>query len=615
MTNRDGIVALVLALLAAGSCFLGTSRTALVDTDEPRYAETARVMLETGDWLHPSFGSEPRHAKPALTYWLIALSYRAFGVTEFAARFPSGVFCVLIALGLFLVGRRLGGTAAGGAAALVWATLVQTGIWARACLTDNILTFWIAGACVALWFGGAAEPRRKLWPYLAAAALMALADLTKGPVGIIIPIAVWGVRMLARRRLRAELRHGSLWLAAAALIALTAPWYVLQLLAYGGDYSRSFLGADNIGRFLHAPPHEVAWWSPFYYLPVLLIAGYPWTSLLPLAWGELRSQPSERPSPPAPLPRERGARTHRGRGEGGADGPGSAALPGLDERPGGGPGLAPWAIACRRFAAQQGRLDGPHPDPLPGGEGIASYLTVWFLVPVVLFSLSGTKFPQYIQSAYPAAALLIGLWAALGRAVAAPAWRRAAAALLVTSGAIVAAAAIAMPRLIEADARRRATTVPAELGLVAGAVAVVCVGLAGATVLALRWGKLRALVHLALAGWLVPSVFLFCLGPFVIAYRAEPFRQAGLALRAEMPPTGRIYTYGHGVRSSALVFYSRHNMTEVPVGHPDLIRRAMRERDVVVTRPDRVGELSGIPGLEVTDTYSRWVMVLRRGAP
>jgi len=555
VTTRSGIPALALALLAAGSCFLGTNRTALVDTDEPRYAETARVMLETGDWFHPTFNGEPRHAKPALTYWLIAVCYRAFGVTEFAARFPSGVFSFLTALGLFLVGRRLGGAAAGGAAALVWATFVQTGIWARACLTDSILTFWIAGACVALWFGATSEPRRKLWPYLAAAVMMAVADLTKGPVGIAVPTAVWGAYLVSRRRLLAELRHGSLLLAAATLVALVAPWYVLQLLAYGGDYSRSFLGADNLGRFLHAPPHEVAWWSPLYYLPVLLIAGYPWTSLLPLAWGELRS-------PGTPLPSGEGVKA-----------------------------------------------------PLSPGEGVASYLITWFLVPVVVFTLSGTKFPQYIQSAYPAAALLIGLWAARGRAVSPPAWRRATVALLLVSGAVVAAMALAMPKLIEADARRRDTDVSADMAFVACAVAVVCVGLGGMTVLGLRWGKLHALTHLALAGWLVPTVFLFCLGPPVIAYRVEPFREAGLALRADLPPSGRIYTYGHGVRSSALVFYSRHNMTEVPVGQEDLIRGAVREGDAVVTRPDRVAELSGIPGLAVSRTYSRWVMVLKRVPP
>ena len=83
-------------ILAAGVLFftnLGGPR--LWDDDETKNASCAREMLERGDWIVPSFNYEPRYDKPILLYWLMLGAYHAFGVNEFAARFPSA----LLALG------------------------------------------------------------------------------------------------------------------------------------------------------------------------------------------------------------------------------------------------------------------------------------------------------------------------------------------------------------------------------------------------------------------------------------------------------------------------------------------------------------------------------------
>jgi 4-amino-4-deoxy-L-arabinose transferase-like glycosyltransferase len=89
----------ILALLAALLVFLGLGSMGLTDRDEGRNAEAGREMLETGDWVSPTFNYEPRFAKPALVYWLMSLSYHWFGVDEFSARLPSAVF----GLGLILL--------------------------------------------------------------------------------------------------------------------------------------------------------------------------------------------------------------------------------------------------------------------------------------------------------------------------------------------------------------------------------------------------------------------------------------------------------------------------------------------------------------------------------
>src|SRR5438876_10836615 len=99
MTPARHLPNLVLLLcLAALLFFLGLGSLGLTDRDEGRNAEAGREMFETGDWISPTFNYEPRYAKPVFLYWLMSLSYRLFGVNEFAARLPSALFGVALIL-------------------------------------------------------------------------------------------------------------------------------------------------------------------------------------------------------------------------------------------------------------------------------------------------------------------------------------------------------------------------------------------------------------------------------------------------------------------------------------------------------------------------------------
>ena len=80
---------LILLLLSAVTFFFGLGRQAITDSDEGFYAEAAREMVESGDWLTPHFNYEQRWQKPALYYWLAASTYLITGPTEFAARWWS----------------------------------------------------------------------------------------------------------------------------------------------------------------------------------------------------------------------------------------------------------------------------------------------------------------------------------------------------------------------------------------------------------------------------------------------------------------------------------------------------------------------------------------------
>ena len=80
---------------------LGTWNLPLVDRDEPRFAETAREMIERADYVVPYFNNHLRLDKPPLTYWAQVASYRMFGENDFAARFPSTIAAGLTALAIF----------------------------------------------------------------------------------------------------------------------------------------------------------------------------------------------------------------------------------------------------------------------------------------------------------------------------------------------------------------------------------------------------------------------------------------------------------------------------------------------------------------------------------
>src|SRR5437588_1640730 len=81
----------------------------LWDIDEGLNAEAAREMLESGNWIVPTFNGQPRTAKPALLYWLQVAAYRRLGVTEFAARLPSALAALGTVLLTYELGRRMFG--------------------------------------------------------------------------------------------------------------------------------------------------------------------------------------------------------------------------------------------------------------------------------------------------------------------------------------------------------------------------------------------------------------------------------------------------------------------------------------------------------------------------
>src|SRR5947209_18495847 len=171
---------LLLTAVTAALTLPNLGAASLWDLDEGLNAEAAREMLESGNWIVPTFNFQLRSSKPALLYWCEALAYRAFGVNEFAARLPSALAGWAAVLSTYFLGRRMFGPAAGFLGALVLASAVQFLLLAHAATPDALLL--AATALTFALFWGGYERGHVRWGRVGVG--LGLATLAKGPVGL-----------------------------------------------------------------------------------------------------------------------------------------------------------------------------------------------------------------------------------------------------------------------------------------------------------------------------------------------------------------------------------------------------------------------------------------------
>jgi len=367
---------LAVVLIASTACLaVGFASTPFWDEDEPRFAAIARTMLETGDWIVPTYNGTLAVDKPVLMHWCMAVCYSLFGTSETTARLPAAIATLLTALALLRAGRRWFDPATGVIAALAYVGCLLVGIEAHAATPDAILTALTAWATllIAEAFlpdrrlpGSPAAGRPRLVQAAAAGGLMGLAVLCKGPIGFLGPLAVllpW-VWLLAMQRRLAGPQDGPVNLAllvragldsisdalsqirlatiTTAMLAVAAPWYVAVGLRTAGAWPNGFFLIHNVGRF--AAPMEKHGGSLLYHPLGMLVGFFPWSCFLPLAIV-----------------------------------------------------IAGWRTWKRIGPAALAQT--------------YSLILLWLAVWVGGFSVAATKLPNYIMPAYPAAALLV---AALG---------------------------------------------------------------------------------------------------------------------------------------------------------------------------------------------------------
>ncbi len=269
----------VLLILCALLLFMGLDRLGLTDRDEGSNAEAAREMVESGDWITPTLNGVPRFAKPVFLYWLISASYLSFGISEVTARLPSAVFGAALVLMQYAFAARVLGPSAGMRAALMLLLNFEFLAIGRMVLTDMVMMFFTTFSIFSFYLGVWGEGAAKRW-YWGFYAGMGLAALTKGPVGIAIPLLAVVPYVWLTRRWRTVLAECRPLAGALIFLALTAPWYGAMFMLHGSGYADSARG-DTVTRFFSVIGGHGG--TVFFYIPILLLGFFPWSGFLPAA--------------------------------------------------------------------------------------------------------------------------------------------------------------------------------------------------------------------------------------------------------------------------------------------------------------------------------------------
>jgi 4-amino-4-deoxy-L-arabinose transferase-like glycosyltransferase len=507
----------LLSLLAGLLLFLGLGAMGLTDRDEGRNAEAGREMLETGDWISPTFNYEPRFAKPVLVYWLMSVSYRCLGVNEFSARLPSAVFGLgLILLQYLFLSRFCGPTVGLFGALMLLLNLEIIGL-SRLVLTDSVLVFLTTLSLFSFWLGFHGRGHERWWRWVFYLG-MALATLAKGPVGFLVPLVTVTFYLAVTGQWRRFWEEGSPLLGSVLFALVAVPWYVIMWSIHGTGYVAS-AQANTVGRFLN--PMEGHGFTALFYLPVLLLGFFPWSGWLPFAWYHTY----------------RNWREARGQG-----------------------------LRCDRVAER---------------HELEWFAAVWVLGVLIFFSMSSTRLAHYIAPLFPAAALLTGIYWHRSLIRLDVQGRRASIHTMMAIGYVLAIGFASLPSLYPSLANRLTNEFPLAptIGLGSGpyvASAIFLIGMALVGYFGLH-DRRRAGAFWAAGGTialLLLSVIQLVI-PGLNRYFIEPPQVLSYTAGVNLAPTDRLILYGSTRPSN--VFYAKRKVIFVSEGEEDTIRQALSQ--------------------------------------
>lgn len=367
------IISLMIVTFVVGLAFFyQLGNIGLIDKTEPMFVEAARQMVVTGDWITPYWNDATRFDKPPLIYWLMAISFKIFGINEMAARLPSALFAFATVIlvyytiyrcyqllinqspkpeniddlheNLLKVNHQDQSLILATLGAIITALNPAWIAWSRTGVSDMLLSSNISLALLSFFLGYSAnknEPKFKLGWYLAFYFFCALAVLSKGPIGILLPVVIIGSFAIYIKQWQPLIKEIKLWLGIPLFLIVTVPWFIAISMVHGAEYINTFFGYHNLQRYTTVvSDHPGAW---YYFFPVLFVGFIPWSCYLPLAIIRLRF----------------------------------------------------WQ---RQFYIEQNRA-----------KQLGLFALIWLVVIFTFFSISVTKLPSYILPVLPAEAILITL--------------------------------------------------------------------------------------------------------------------------------------------------------------------------------------------------------------
>jgi 4-amino-4-deoxy-L-arabinose transferase-like glycosyltransferase len=289
-----GLELLGLAVICGVAFWWTLGSIGLIDETEPLFAEAARQMNVTGDWITPYFNGQTRFDKPPLIYWLMAIAYQLIGVNEWAVRLPSALSATVLVVLVFYTLKRFGSPSlrsrqpdlaqqrrTAWIGAMLTALNLPTVLVARFGAADMLLSCCLGAALLSFfWAYTQASPAQSRY-YLAFYFFSALAVLAKGPVGMVLPVLIIISFLVYVGQLRTVLREMHLLLGSCIFLITAVPWYILVIQANGQAFIQSFFKYHNFDRFTQVVNNHFAPW--YFYFLVIPLGFFICSFYLPLA--------------------------------------------------------------------------------------------------------------------------------------------------------------------------------------------------------------------------------------------------------------------------------------------------------------------------------------------
>jgi 4-amino-4-deoxy-L-arabinose transferase-like glycosyltransferase len=280
LSALNPVTILVLVLIYALLWFGTLNYRHLIPSDEGRYAEIAREMFVTGDWVTPRYNGYKYFEKPPLQIWATAAAFNLFGIGDWQARLWTALTGFLTIVFIGFTGARIYTPRAGWLAAIALASSPMWVIGGHINSLDMGLSAFLVAALCSLLLAqssqNSTDNRRWMW---ACWAFMALATLSKGVIGIAIPGMVFVVYSITawdwKIWKRLHIISGTI-----LFLVITAPWFVL-VAQRNPEFLEFFFIHEHLQRFTQTAHSRTG--PIYYFIPLLLIGFLPWIAQTPEA--------------------------------------------------------------------------------------------------------------------------------------------------------------------------------------------------------------------------------------------------------------------------------------------------------------------------------------------
>jgi 4-amino-4-deoxy-L-arabinose transferase-like glycosyltransferase len=279
-------VYILLFIIVIAFYLYGLGQLPLLGPDEPRYAQVAREMFLNRDLITPTLGGHTWFEKPALLYWLIAASFKVFGVSEWSARLGPAICGVLTILALWCVGREVD-RSLGFWSLVVTASCLGLIVFSRAASFDVVVTMTTTWSLAFFLLNELPMTKRKRLLLVGFYSFVGLSLLAKGLVGIVIPFGVVAFYYLLRRQWpQTSVLISLIWGIPLAL-AVAALWYGPVIARHGWGFIDEFFVQHHFARYVSNKYHHP---QPIWFYPlIILMLALPWTIHLIAALAKVRS--------------------------------------------------------------------------------------------------------------------------------------------------------------------------------------------------------------------------------------------------------------------------------------------------------------------------------------